>query len=91
VEFAAGIEAIIVGKPSTEFFEQVLASTSVRHANALIVGDDILSDVEGALNAGIAACLVRTGKYQAGDESRIDGKFMVVDSVADAVVLALGG
>jgi HAD superfamily hydrolase (TIGR01458 family) len=91
VEFAAGIEAIIVGKPSTEFFEQVLASTSARRANTLMVGDDIFGDVEGALNAGIAACLVRTGKYQAGDESRTDGEFMVVDSVADVVILALGG
>jgi HAD superfamily hydrolase (TIGR01458 family) len=91
VEFAAGMEAIIVGKPSTEFFEQVMASTTARHARTLMVGDDVFGDVEGALNAGISACLVRTGKYQADDEGRVDGEFSVVDSVADAVNLALVG
>jgi hypothetical protein len=48
------------------------------------------SFVEGALNAGLLACLVRTGKYQAGDENKIAGNFSVVDSVSDAVHLALG-
>ena len=90
VEFAAGVEATIVGKPSPAFFEQVMTSTTARHAHTLMVGDDIFGDVEGALNAGLLACLVRTGKYQAGDEDRIGGNFSVVDSVADAVHLALG-
>jgi HAD superfamily hydrolase (TIGR01458 family) len=91
VEFAAGVEATIVGKPSAAFFAQVLASTGARPAHTLMVGDDIFGDVEGALNAGLLACLVRTGKYQAGDENRIGGNFSVVDSVVEAVELALGG
>jgi HAD superfamily hydrolase (TIGR01458 family) len=90
VEFAAGVEAVILGKPSPAFFTQVMASTAARHAHTLMVGDDIFGDVEGALNAGLLACLVRTGKYQAGDEDRIEGNFSVVDSVSDAVHLALG-
>jgi len=89
VEFAAGIEAVIVGKPSVEFFEQVMASTSARRGHTLMVGDDIYGDVEGALKAGLRACLVRTGKYQAGDENKIEGDFWVVDSVVEAVHLAL--
>lgn len=90
VEFAADVEAIIVGKPSSAFFEQVMASTTARHTHTLMVGDDVFGDVEGALNAGLLACLVRTGKYRAGDEDRIGGNFSVVDSVVDAVHLALG-
>jgi HAD superfamily hydrolase (TIGR01458 family) len=90
VEFAAGVEATIVGKPGTEFFEQVMASTTAGHTHTLMVGDDVFGDVEGALNAGIRACLVRTGKYRVGDEGRVAGDFSVVDSVADAVRLALG-
>jgi HAD superfamily hydrolase (TIGR01458 family) len=89
VEFAAGIKATIVGKPSPEFFHQVLASTSASAEHALMVGDDVFGDVEGALNAGLPACLVRTGKYRPGDEARIDGDFALVDSVAEAVELAL--
>lgn len=91
VEFAANVEAVIVGKPSAEFFELVMASTSARRAHTLMIGDDIFGDIQGALNAGLRAALVRTGKYQAGDENRIEGDFWVVDSVAEAVHLALGG
>jgi len=91
VEFAAGVKATIVGKPSSEFFHQVLASTSSTPERALMVGDDVFGDVEGALGAGLRACLVRTGKYREGDETRIDGEFALVDSVEDAVELALSG
>ena len=91
VEFAAGIEAVIVGKPSAEFFELVMASTSARRAHTLMIGDDIFGDIQGALDSGLRAALVRTGKYQAGDENRIEGNFWVVDSVAEAVQLALAG
>ena len=56
---------------------------------ALMVGDDVFGDIEGALGAGIPACLVRTGKYRRGDEERVDGRFHLVDSVVQAGKLAL--
>ncbi len=89
IEFAADVEATIVGKPSREFFHQVMASTTASPERALMVGDDVFGDVEGALKAGIPACLVRTGKYRTGDEERVAGDFAVVDSVVEAVELAL--
>lgn len=89
VEFAAGVDAVIVGKPSTEFFAQVMASTEARNEQTLMVGDDVIGDVEGALKAGLRACLVRTGKYRAGDENKIKGDYWVLDSIVDAVQLAL--
>jgi len=89
VEFAAGVEATIVGKPNAEFFKQVLASTPASPERTMMVGDDVFGDVEGALRAGLLACLVRTGKYRTGDEDRVEGDFPVVDSIADAVGLAL--
>ncbi len=85
VEYAAGVEAIIVGKPSAEFFTQVLATTGAQTADALMVGDDVFGDVEGALGAGIAACLVRTGKYRSGDEDKVSGDFQVLDSIVEVV------
>jgi HAD superfamily hydrolase (TIGR01458 family) len=89
VEFAAGVEAVIVGKPSMEFFRQVMASTSAAPQRSLMVGDDVFGDVEGAINAGIPACLVRTGKYRKGDEDKVAGEFAVVDSIVQAVEMAL--
>jgi len=91
VEFAAGVQAVVLGKPGADFFQQVLASTGVAPARALMVGDDVFGDVEGALAAGLAACLVRTGKYRRGDEANVRGDFAVVDDVAAAVRLALAG
>jgi HAD superfamily hydrolase (TIGR01458 family) len=90
VEFAADVKATIIGKPSAEFFDQVMASTTARKGRTLMVGDDVFGDVEGALNAGLRACLVRTGKYRPDDEGRISGDFTVVDSVIEAVAFALG-
>ncbi|TXS95281.1 TIGR01458 family HAD-type hydrolase [Parahaliea maris] len=66
VEFAAGVEATIVGKPGQAFYQQVLASAGVEPGEALMIGDDVIGDVEGARKAGIPACLVQTGKYRRG-------------------------
>ncbi len=38
---------------------------------AVMVGDDVESDIAGAMAADLAGLLVRTGKYRSGDEARI--------------------
>jgi phospholysine phosphohistidine inorganic pyrophosphate phosphatase len=65
LEYAAGREAIVVGKPAPAFFATVLAGLGIRPSDAVMVGDDVESDVGGALRAGLAGVLVRTGKYRA--------------------------
>jgi ribonucleotide monophosphatase NagD (HAD superfamily) len=72
-----------MGKPGKAFFDQVVASTGCTASECLMIGDDVLGDVEGALNAGLQACLVRTGKYREGDENRIDPPARTLDSIAD--------
>ena len=49
-----------------------------------MVGDDIESDIGGALGAGLAAILVQTGKYRA-DRVRASGitPTVIVGSIAD--------
>jgi HAD superfamily hydrolase (TIGR01458 family) len=64
LEYAARREAVVVGKPSRAFFETVLADVGVEPGRAAMVGDDVESDVGGALRAGLAGVLVRTGKYR---------------------------
>ncbi len=81
LEYAADIEAQIAGKPSRLFFEQVLADADCPPDEALMVGDDVQADVQGALDAGLHGCLVRTGKYRNGDEKRLSGDAMVEDSI----------
>jgi len=66
IEYAADTEAVVVGKPSPSFFELVLGELGVDPARALMVGDDVESDIGGAQAAGLAGVLVRTGKYREG-------------------------
>jgi HAD superfamily hydrolase (TIGR01458 family) len=64
IEYATGQDAYVVGKPARGFFDQVLAGIDVDATRAVMVGDDIESDIGGALAAGLRAILVQTGKYR---------------------------
>lgn len=64
LEFVTGKAAAIMGKPAPDFFKQVLASAKVGAGDALLVGDDIDTDIGGAQAVGIKAALVQTGKYR---------------------------
>jgi HAD superfamily hydrolase (TIGR01458 family) len=84
LEYAAGREAEVVGKPSGAFFELALGDLGVAAEHAAMVGDDVEADVGGALDAGLAGILVRTGKYREDlvRESGIEPT-ATVDSIAD--------
>jgi HAD superfamily hydrolase (TIGR01458 family) len=88
LEYAARREALVVGKPAHEFFATILADVGVEPGAAAMVGDDVESDVGGALAAGLAGILVRTGKYR-DDALRESGvePTAVVDSIADVAGL----
>lgn len=64
IEYATGRQAYVVGKPAPAFFEEVLSDLGVPARRAAMVGDDIESDIGGALGAGLAGILVQTGKYR---------------------------
>lgn len=83
LEWAAGVEARVLGKPSADFFHEVVASTGAEASECLMVGDDADSDVAAAIDAGLRGCLVRTGKYGEGDENRLPEGAHVIDSIAD--------
>lgn len=72
LEYASRRQAHLIGKPAASFYAAALADLAVPAEGAVMVGDDVESDVEGALAAGMAGILVRTGKYREGDEARID-------------------
>jgi HAD superfamily hydrolase (TIGR01458 family) len=84
IEYATGKDAFVVGKPSPRFFEIVLADLGADRDSVAMAGDDIETDIGGALDAGIAAVLVRTGKYRE-DFVRDSGiePTATIDSVAE--------
>jgi len=65
IEYATSTEAMILGKPSSNFFLGVCAALDVKPTEALMIGDDIESDIAGAHHAGLTTALVKTGKYRA--------------------------
>ncbi len=88
--FIAGLEyvthqtALIMGKPTVAFFQQVLVSSGCTPNQAILIGDDIDSDIGGAQRLEIFAALVKTGKYRASyhAESKIVPD-LVLESVAE--------
>lgn len=87
IAWASDVEPVIMGKPSKAFFDQVVASTDVTAGHCMMIGDDVFGDIEGALNAGLQARLVKTGKYQAGDETRTSPTAKTLESIADLETL----
>ncbi len=67
LEYAAAVEAEIMGKPSPAFFAIALASLGLNAGDVIMVGDDIEADIGGAQDAGLSAVQVETGKYSVLD------------------------
>jgi HAD superfamily hydrolase (TIGR01458 family) len=83
LEYAAGAEASVVGKPSAAYFEAALDALDADPKLAWMVGDDLESDIAGARACGIRTVLVRTGKFREADldEARVQPD-AVLDSIA---------
>lgn len=84
--YAADVEPIIIGKPAARFFQDVAADLGVDDDGILMVGDDVRSDVLGAQNVGLRACLVRSGKYRCGDEDAAASAYCI-DGIAQLPAL----
>ncbi|WP_395298280.1 HAD-IIA family hydrolase [Kitasatospora hibisci] len=84
LEFAGDVRAEVLGKPAEAFFAGALAHLGAEAAEAVMVGDDIESDVLAAQGCGITGVLVRTGKAASGGPRQGSGRpDHVLDSVAD--------
>jgi HAD superfamily hydrolase (TIGR01458 family) len=84
LEYAAGVDAEIVGKPSRAYFESALVTLGIQPRDAVMVGDDAESDAAAAIRLGMRGVLVRTGKFRAETLARADPKpTAVIDSIAD--------
>jgi HAD superfamily hydrolase (TIGR01458 family) len=68
LEYAARVEAELIGKPSPGFFRMAAHLTGTEVGDLSIVGDDLESDIAGGRAAGLTTYLVKTGKF---DESRL--------------------
>jgi HAD superfamily hydrolase (TIGR01458 family) len=92
LEHAAGVTAEITGKPAAAFFATALAAVGAEPPAALMVGDDIESDVLAAQRTGITGVLVKTGKYlPQTHQAALGTPDHVLESIADLPALLAGG
>ncbi|MGR9073993.1 MAG: TIGR01458 family HAD-type hydrolase [Gammaproteobacteria bacterium] len=89
LEYASGKEAVLIGKPSADFFRMALKDMSLGAGQVAIVGDDIDSDIGGGQLAGLTGILTKTGKYRReyAERSRVKPD-LTIDSIADMIQLA---
>ena len=84
LEYAAGVEADVVGKPTAAYFQAALAEVEATPAEAVMVGDDVEADIGGAKAIGMRGVLVRTGKFRPAALREAEPQpDAVVDSIAD--------
>ena len=83
LEYASGTKAMIIGKPSRDFFQIALDHMGLQANQVAMIGDDIDVDVEGAQQAGLKGILVRSGKYRKSyTELSAVTPDLIIDSVA---------
>jgi HAD superfamily hydrolase (TIGR01450 family) len=61
LEYGSGEKAIMIGKPSPRMFRLALQSAHEKSAQAVMVGDQVETDLLGARRAGVHTILVLTG------------------------------
>lgn len=85
LEKASGVRATIIGKPEPAMFSAGLDGMGVPVDDAVMIGDDIDSDVRGAQSAGLHGILVRTGKFR---PAVLETPGMAPELVTDSIVTA---
>ena len=85
LEYAAGIQAEVIGKPAAAMFHAACAQLGLPPEQVVMVGDDVEADVLGALDAGLQAALVRTGKFRGTDPDQLAGRAPLYNDVLDFV------
>ena len=84
LEAAAGKTAKVMGKPSETFFKIAFESLQLSPSEAVVVGDDITSDIVGAENMKMRSILVKTGKFKPNQlENSIAEPTWVLNSIAE--------
>jgi HAD superfamily hydrolase (TIGR01458 family) len=64
LEYATGVEATVIGKPSAACFAAALAALDGEPELTWMVTDDLEQDVRGAQLFGMKTLLLRTGKFR---------------------------
>jgi HAD superfamily hydrolase (TIGR01458 family) len=82
LEYATGVEATVIGKPSASAFAAALAALDAEPELTWMVTDDLEQDVRGAQLFGMKTLLLRTGKFR---PEVLDRSPVVPDAVLSSI------
>lgn len=82
LEHATDCTAVVLGKPSADFFSIALNMIDCTTEDTVMIGDDISTDVRGAQAAGLQGLLVKTGKFRPQDLKGTIRPDTTLDSIA---------
>ncbi len=82
IEYATGKRATVVGKPSGLMFKMALNKAGCAPADAVMIGDQVETDIAGAARAKIDAILVTSGVDKSAPGYKLLAKVANVDDVA---------
>jgi 4-nitrophenyl phosphatase len=81
IEYASNKRATVIGKPSTLMFRIALGRAGCTRKEAVMVGDQVDTDIAGAARAGIDAILVTSGVDREAGGFRVLAKIPIVDDI----------
>ena len=82
LEYATGVDATVLGKPSAAYFAAALDALGAEPELTWMVTDDVEADVRGAQSFGMRTALVRTGKFR---PETLEGSGLVPEIVLSSV------
>ena len=85
LEYASKKRATVIGKPSPLMFRIALRKAGCKPEEAVMIGDQLDTDVEGASRAGIDSILVLTGVDRSVEGTLAIGKLRNIDELAKYV------
>jgi HAD superfamily hydrolase (TIGR01458 family) len=82
LEYAAGVDATVLGKPSAAYFDAALEALDAVPELTWLVSDDLETDIAGAQRLGLRTVLVRTGKFR---PDHLERSTVVPDAVVSSI------
>lgn len=67
LERASGVNAVYIGKQYSYVFNLTLEGMKLEKSEVIMVGDQVITDIIGAINFGIKSILLKTGEFKKED------------------------
>jgi len=79
-------EEIGAPKPAPDMYLKALEMMNIKPHEALMIGDSLTSDIQGAINAGVPACWYNPGHKEAPEGMKIDYIIDRMEQMAEAAL-----